>query len=58
MSKLVLIFYILLLSSILIFSSTLNIDTNPIIIILVMYLGINIGSILGNINSILEDVHK
>lgn len=56
MSKLVLIFYILLLSSILIFSSTLNIDTNPIIIILVMYLGINIGSILGNINSILEDV--
>lgn len=56
MSKLVLIFYILLLSSILIFSSTLNIDTNPIIILLVMYLGINIGSILGNINSILEDV--
>ena len=56
MSKLVLIFYILLLSSILIFSSTLNIDTNPIIIILVMYLGINIGSIFGNINSILEDV--
>lgn len=56
MSKLVLIFYILLLSSILIFSSTLNIDTNPIIIILVMYLGINIGSILGNINRILEDV--
>lgn len=56
MSKLVLIFYILLLSSILIFNSTLNIDTNPIIIILVMYLGINIGSILGNINRILEDV--
>ena len=56
MSKLVLIFYILLLSSILIFSSTLNIDTNPIIIILVMYLGINIGSILCNINRILEDV--
>lgn len=56
MSKLVLIFYILLLSSILIFSSTLNIDTNPIIIILVMCLGINIGSILGNINRILEDV--
>lgn len=58
MSKLVLFLYLLLLSPILIFMSTLNIDTNPIIIFLVMYLCINCGSIIGNLSLILKGVHK
>lgn len=59
MSKLVLFLYLLLLSPLLIFMSTLNIDTNPIIIFLVMYyLCINCGSIIGNLVLILKGVHK